>query len=153
MDSLEPEKMYKHILIATDGSELAEKAVAQGLAIAKALGTKVTAINVSEPWVAVAPGEVAMAFPIKDYDESVVANANRILSAVEAEAKSLGVECSTLHVKDQFPAEGIIETADKLGCDLIVMSSHGRRGLMRFLLGSQANKVLTHSTTPVLICR
>ncbi len=145
--------MYKHILIATDGSELAEKAVAQGLAIAKALGTKVTAINVSEPWVAVAPGEVAMAFPIKDYDESVVANANRILSAVEAEAKSLGVECSTLHVKDQFPAEGIIETADKLGCDLIVMSSHGRRGLMRFLLGSQANKVLTHSTTPVLICR
>lgn len=145
--------MYKHILIATDGSELAEKAVAQGLAIAKALGTKVTAINVSEPWVAVAPGEVAMAFPIKDYDESVVANANRILSAVEAEATSLGVECSTLHVKDQFPAEGIIETADKLGCDLIVMSSHGRRGLMRFLLGSQANKVLTHSTTPVLICR
>ncbi|WP_324542840.1 universal stress protein, partial [Hyphomicrobium sp.] len=148
-----PEKMYKHILIATDGSELAQKAVAQGLAIAKALGTKVTAINVSEPWVAVAPGEVAMAFPIKDYEESVVANANRILSAVETDAKSLGVDCSTLHVKDQFPAEGIIETADKLGCDLIVMSSHGRRGLMRFLLGSQANKVLTHSTTPVLICR
>ncbi|HRN89318.1 universal stress protein [Hyphomicrobium sp.] len=145
--------MYKHILIATDGSELAQKAVAQGLAIAKALGTKVTAINVSEPWVAVAPGEVAMAFPIKDYEESVVANANRILSAVETDAKSLGVDCSTLHVKDQFPAEGIIETADKLGCDLIVMSSHGRRGLMRFLLGSQANKVLTHSTTPVLICR
>lgn len=145
--------MYKHILIATDGSELAQKAVAQGLAIAKALGTKVTAINVSEPWVAVAPGEVAMAFPIKDYDDSVVANASRILSAVESEAKSLGVDCSTLHVKDQFPAEGIIETADKLGCDLIVMSSHGRRGLMRFLLGSQANKVLTHSTTPVLICR
>ncbi|AHB48493.1 universal stress protein A [Hyphomicrobium nitrativorans NL23] len=145
--------MYKHILIATDGSELAQKAVAQGLAIAKALGTKVTAINVSEPWVAVAPGEVAMAFPIKDYEESVVANAARILSAVETEAKALGVECNTLHVKDQFPAEGIIETADKLGCDLIVMSSHGRRGLMRFLLGSQANKVLTHSTTPVLICR
>lgn len=145
--------MYKHILIATDGSDLAQKAVTQGLAVAAALGAKVTAINVSEPWVAVAPGEVAMAFPIKDYDESVVANANRILSGVEAEAKPLGVDCTTLHVKDQFPAEGIIETADKLGCDLIVMSSHGRRGLMRFLLGSQANKVLTHSTTPVLICR
>ena len=145
--------MYKHILIATDGSELAQKAVAQGLAIARALGSKVTAINVSEPWVAVAPGEVAMAFPVKDYEDSVVANAGRILSAVEADAKALGVDCSTLHVKDQFPAEGIIETADKLGCDLIVMSSHGRRGLMRFLLGSQANKVLTHSTTPVLICR
>ncbi|HRN83730.1 MAG TPA: universal stress protein [Hyphomicrobium sp.] len=145
--------MYKHILIATDGSELAQKAVAQGLAIAKALDTKVTAINVSEPWVAVAPGEVAMAFPVKDYDESVTANANRVLSAVETEAKALGVSCDTLHVKDQFPAEGIIETAEKLGCDLIVMSSHGRRGLMRFLLGSQAIKVLTHSATPVLICR
>lgn len=145
--------MYKHILIATDGSELAQKAVDQGLAIAQALGSKVTAINVSEPWVAVAPGEVAMAFPIKDYEESVTANADRILSAVETQAKSLGVTFDKLHVKDQFPAEGIIETSDKLGADLIVMASHGRRGLMRFLLGSQANKVLTHSTTPVLICR
>lgn len=145
--------MYKHILIATDGSDLAQKAVAQGLAIAKALGSKVTAINVSEPWVAVAPGEVAMAFPIKDYDDSVKANAERILGAVAAEAQSVGVTCDTLHVKDQFPAEGILETSEKLGCDLIVMASHGRRGLMRFLLGSQANKVLTHGTTPVLICR
>lgn len=145
--------MYKHILIATDGSELAQKAVAQGLAIAKAIGAKVTAINVSEPWVAVAPGEVAMAFPIKDYEESVTANAARILSAVASEAQSLGVPCETLHVKDQFPAEGIIDTAGKVGSDLIVMSSHGRRGLMRFLLGSQASKVLTHSAVPVLICR
>lgn len=145
--------MYKHILIATDGSELAQKAVTQGLAIAKAIGAKVTAINVSEPWVAVAPGEVAMAFPIKDYEESVTANAERILTPVATEASALGIPCDTLHVKDQFPAEGIIETAEKLGCDLIVMASHGRRGLMRFLLGSQANKVLTHSTTPVLICR
>lgn len=145
--------MYKHILIATDGSDLAQKAVTQGLAVAKALGAKATALNVSEPWVAVAPGEVAMAFPIKDYDDSVKANAERILSAVATEAQSLGVTCATLHVKDQFPAEGILETAEKLGCDLIAMASHGRRGLMRFLLGSQANKVLTHGTIPVLICR
>lgn len=145
--------MYKHILIATDGSELAQKAVAQGLAIAKGIGAKVTALYVSEPWVAVAPGEVAMAFPIKDYEESVKANAERILTPVAAEAGTHGVSCDTLHVKDQFPAEGIIDTAEKIGCDLIVMSSHGRRGLMRFLLGSQATKVLTHSTTPVLICR
>lgn len=145
--------MYKHILIATDGSELAQKAVTQGLAIAKGIGAKVTALYVSEPWVAVAPGEVAMAFPIKDYEESVKANAERILTPVATEAGALGLSCNTLHVKDQFPAEGIIETAEKTGCDLIVMSSHGRRGLMRFLLGSQAIKVLTHSATPVLICR
>lgn len=145
--------MYKHILIATDGSDLAQKAVTQGLAVAKALGSKATALNVSEPWVAVAPGEVAMAFPIKDYDDSVKANAERVLGAVATEAQSLGVTCDTLHVKDQFPAEGILELAEKLGCDLIVMASHGRRGLMRFLLGSQANKVLTYGTIPVLVCR
>jgi len=145
--------MYKHILIATDGSELAAKAVAQGLAVAKALGATVTAMTVTEPWVAVAPGEVAMAFPVKEYDESVKANAARILSHVADEAKAMSVPCETLHVKDQFPAEGIIETASARNCDLIVMASHGRRGLMRLLLGSQANKVLTHSTVPVLICR
>lgn len=145
--------MFTHILIATDGSELAGKAVAQGLDIAKGVGAKVTAINVTEPWVAVAPGEVAMAFPIKDYDESVAANAAEILSAVADEAEKRGVACSIRHIRDQFPAEGIIEAASKYGCDLIVMSSHGRRGLMRFLLGSQAIKVLTHSTIPVLVCR
>ncbi len=145
--------MFKHILIGTDGSELAQKAVTEGLELAKCSGAKVTVINVTEPWVAVAPGEIAMAFPIKEYDESVAANAAQILSAVETQAKALDVACTTLHVKDQFPAEGIVETATQRGCDLIVMSSHGRRGLMRFLLGSQAIKVLTHSTVPVLVCR
>lgn len=145
--------MFRHILIATDGSELARKAVAQGLSIAKGLGAKVTIVNVTEPWVAVAPGEVAMAFPIKEYDDSVAANAAHILSTVEAESKAAGVDCAVCHVRDQFPAEGIIEAAEKHGCDLIVMASHGRRGLMRFLLGSQAIKVLTHSTIPVLVCR
>jgi nucleotide-binding universal stress UspA family protein len=145
--------MFKHILIATDGSELAQKAVTEGLELAKGAGAKVTVINVTEPWVAVAPGEIAMAFPIKEYDESVAANAAQILAAVATQAKALEVPCTTLHVKDQFPAEGIVETATQNGCDLIVMASHGRRGFMRFLLGSQAIKVLTHSTVPVLICR
>lgn len=94
-----------------------------------------------------------MAFPIKEYDESVAANAAQILSVVADEAKTHNVDCTTRHVRDQFPAEGIIEAAEKNGCDLIVMASHGRRGLMRFLLGSQAIKVLTHSTIPVLVCR
>lgn len=145
--------MFKHILIATDGSELAQKAVVQGLDIARGMGAKVSIVNVTEPWVAVAPGEVAMAFPIKEYDESVSTNAENILAATKHQAERAGVTCATLHVRDQFPAEGIIETAEKHGCDLIVMSSHGRRGLMRFLLGSQAIKVLTHSAIPVLVCR
>ena len=145
--------MFKHILIATDGSDLAHKAVTQGLAMAKALGARVTALYVTEPWVAVAPGEVAMAFPVKEYEESVSTNAARILAAVENEAAAAGVACTGHHMKDQFPAEGIIAAAEQDACDLIVMASHGRRGLAGILLGSETTKVLTHSKTPVLVCR
>ena len=77
----------------------------------------------------------------------------RLLAGVIEIASKLGVACETLHVKDRHPAEGIVETAKSRGCDLIVMASHGRRGLSRMLLGSQANKVVTHSAVPVLICR
>ena len=145
--------MYKHLLIATDGSELATKGVEQGLALAKSLSAKVTAITVSESWTSLVSGEMAMGFPIDEYDKGCAANAAQILSVVSELAKKAGVACETLHVKDQFPAEGIIETAKARGCDLIVMASHGRRGFARLLLGSQANKVVTHSTVPVLICR
>ncbi len=145
--------MFKHILIATDGSELAKKAVTQGMSLAMEHGANVTVVYVTEPWVAVAPGEVAMAFPIKEYEESVASNAAQILAAVAKDAKARAIPCAVHHVKDQFPAEGICETAEKHGCDLIVMASHGRRGLMRFLLGSQTARVLTSSTVPVLVCR
>jgi nucleotide-binding universal stress UspA family protein len=145
--------VYKHILIATDGSELATKAVEQGLALAKALGAKATAVTVTESWVAIAPGEYAIAFPIDDYEKACAAGAQMTLGAVKEVAQRLGAACDTLHVKDQLPAEGIIETAKTLGCDLIVMASHGRRGVARLLLGSQANKVVTQSSVPVLICR
>jgi len=144
--------MYKHILIATDGSELAGKAVDTGLKLAGLLKAKVTAMNASEPWSAMATGEAALAFPVDDYEKAAAEEAARILGAVSEAAKKQGVACETVHVTD-FPAEGIIETAKSRGCDLIVMSSHGRRGLARVLLGSQATRVLTLSTVPVLICR
>ena len=145
--------MYQHLLIATDGSELATKAVEQGLALAKALGAKATVATVTEHWTSVMWGEMDMAFPIEDYERSCAANAAKILADAAAIADRVGVACETLHVKDQLPAEGILETAKSRGCDLIVMASHGRRGVARLLLGSQANKVVTHSTLPVLICR
>lgn len=145
--------MYTHILVATDGSELAQKAVDHGTALAKALGAKLTIITVSEPWAAIAPGEVGMAFPIEDYEKGAADNAARILTAASAAAKAGGVTCATQHVKDRFPAEGIIEASKTLNADLIVMASHGRRGVSRLLLGSQANRVVTHSDVPVLICR
>jgi nucleotide-binding universal stress UspA family protein len=145
--------MYKHILIATDGSELAHKAVVHGFAIAKALGAKVTVVTVTEPWTAVVPGEMGMAFPIDEYEKGAAENAGNILSTIKREADTTGVACETVHMADQFPADGIIATAKDKGCDLIVMASHGRRGISRLLLGSQANQVVVHSTVPVLVVR
>ena len=145
--------MYKNILIATDGSELAHKAVVQGFAIAKALGSKVTVVTVTEPWTSVVPGEMGVAFPIEDYDKGAAENADSILDIVKREAGASGVACETVHVADQFPADGIISAATDKGCDLIVMASHGRRGISRLLLGSQANQVVVHSTVPVLVVR
>jgi nucleotide-binding universal stress UspA family protein len=145
--------MYKHLLIATDGSELAQKAIDQGLAIAKALDARATAITVTEPWTAAVYGEAVMAFAVDDYEKAVEAGASKVLSTVNDAAKKAGVTCVTIRVKDRFPAEGIIETAKAYGCDLTVMASHGRRGLRRLILGTQANEVVTQSTIPVLICR
>jgi nucleotide-binding universal stress UspA family protein len=145
--------MYKHILIATDGSELAEKAVKQGLELAKRLGATVTAVTVTEPWpIAVADG-VMVANAIPEYEQAAAQEASRTLAALGEQARKLGVACATVHVADRYPAEGIIELAKARNCDLIVMASHGRRGLAKLLLGSQATRVLTYSTTPVLICK
>ena len=144
--------MYKNLLIATDGSELAQKAVQQGLALAKALGAKATAVTVTEHWAALVSVD-GMVFPVDDYEKGCAANADKILAGVSGVARTIGIACETVHVKDRFPADGIIDCARKLGSDLIVMASHGRRGVSRLLMGSQANSVVTHSVVPVLICR
>jgi nucleotide-binding universal stress UspA family protein len=141
--------MYKHVLIATDGSELAGRAVATGLALAKALKAEVTAVTVTEPWAAV----VAEGFPYQEYQKAGAEQAARILAAVSDAAKGSGLECATVHVPDRYPAEGIVDCASEKGCDLIVMASHGRRGLSKLLLGSETTRVLTHSSVPVLVCR
>jgi nucleotide-binding universal stress UspA family protein len=146
-------KMYKHILIAADGSELATKAVAHGLDLAKALGAKATVVMVTEPMWSAMPGEIGIVMPHKEFDEAVAANAQRVLSAAAEMAKQKGVNCSVMHVKDQFPAEGINGCAQESGCDLIVMATHGRRGLAKLVLGSQAARVVTTSTIPVLVYR
>ena len=145
--------MYKHILIATDGSELAGKAVAAGFELARELEAQVTAVTVTEPWTAFVGGDATFGFPIDEYEKSANESASRILAGVVELARKAGINCTTVHGKDQYPSEGILETAAKNGCDVIVMASHGRRGLGRLLLGSVAAKVLTNSTVPVLICR
>jgi nucleotide-binding universal stress UspA family protein len=146
-------RMYKHILIATDGSELAAKAVTTGIELAKRLGAKLTAVTATEPWTTMmVAGDPGAAFPTMEYEQVAAENAANILAAVDAIAKTAGVACETVHVMN-YPADAIIDTAKSKGCDLIVMSSHGRRGIARILIGSQAVNVLTHSTVPVLICR
>jgi nucleotide-binding universal stress UspA family protein len=148
--------MYQRILIATDGSELAGKAVNHGLALAKRLNVPVTAVTVTELWSALEIGRMARQGhhnAVAEFEDMAATSAKNILDKVKETAKSEGVACEVIHVPDQHPAEGIIAIAKDKGCDLIVMASHGRRGLNRILLGSQANEVLTHSKVPALIVR
>jgi nucleotide-binding universal stress UspA family protein len=148
--------MYKRILIATEGSEFGRRALTHGLALAKGLNAPVVVVTVTEAWSALELARMARfgnRNPVEQYEDMVTAAGNHILTHAADAAKSQGVSCETVHVRDSHPAEGIIATAQQKGCDLIVMASHGRRGVNRLLLGSQANEVLTHSKVPALIVR
>ena len=138
--------MYKHILIATDGSAPAEKAATHALALASHLKTKVTAVMITPPKIlATALGQ--------ELQTAATARAGQVLSGLRDAAAKANVPCVALHVPDQFPAEGILEMAKAGGCDLIVMGAHGGHGLTDRLIGSQAIKVLMQSSVPVLIYR
>jgi nucleotide-binding universal stress UspA family protein len=145
--------MYKHILIPTDGSELSERAIEHGVALAKALEAKITAVTVSEPLPALSFGSGAIANAPEHYKEEIVEAAEKHLDLVRKAAAAAGVACDAVHVQDPYPYQGIIVTAETNGCDVIVMASHGRRGLSAIVLGSEAVKVLTHSTIPVIVYR
>jgi nucleotide-binding universal stress UspA family protein len=149
--------MYAHILIPTDGSEVAQIGVNQGLALAKKHGSKVTAITVTEPlggqfafasdlW---APSESEMAA----YDDAQLKIAERILAQVKMKAENMGVPIETIHVPWRLAARALVETAETKGCTLIVMSSHGRTGFDRVMLGSQTAEVLATTKLPVLVAR
>ena len=146
--------MYAHILIATDGSDLADRALDHALVVAKALNSDVTVVTVSEsPAMLGAYGDGFYAVDQNELIEGQDQAAKALLDKAEAKAKAAGVAVKTVHVKDSYPAEGIIATAESIGAGLIVMGSHGRRGLGRLILGSQTNNVLAHTKTPVLVTR
>lgn len=147
--------MYQHILIATDGSELSRKGMDHGLSVAAATGARVTVLTVTEPWQSADPSMAWGGVPDLPaaWREERVREAREILEAAQAAAAARGVACDAVHVPEGFPAEAIVEQAKGLGVDLIVMASHGRRGLGRLLLGSQTNNVVTHSEVPVLVVR
>jgi nucleotide-binding universal stress UspA family protein len=148
--------MYKRILIATDGTELASKAVAHGLALAKIDKAPVTIVTVTDIWSAfdmAHESRTGTRNPIDEFEKQAAAGAKKILDSARELARAQGVEAALIHVPDKHPAEGIVAKAEEIGADLIVMASHGRRSINRLLLGSVANEVVTHSKVPVLVVR
>lgn len=147
--------MFKHILLPTDGSELSEKAVDQGVRFAKSVGARVTGLHVMPQYQVVAYDAM---FPMdlvseEQFNEESRARADRFLGTLKKVAEAEGVPCETVTATSDHPWEEIIKTAQDEGCDLILMSSHGRRGLVGLILGSETTKVLTHTQIPVLVLR
>jgi nucleotide-binding universal stress UspA family protein len=145
--------MHRHILIPTDGSELSQNAIDYGMALAKSVNAKVTVLTVSTPFhtFAVEPGLVTDT--PEQYEKRMATLAAKYLNAAKEAALAAGVSCETMHVEHDQLHLAIIETAARQSCDLIVMASHGRRGISAIVLGSETVKVLTHSTIPVLVVR
>ncbi|KDB95087.1 universal stress family protein [Bordetella bronchiseptica E010] len=145
--------MYQHILIPIDGSDLANTAIDKGLALAKALGARVTVLTVVEPYPHMAAEAVQLGGLRKEYEKQVHARASEWLEPAGAKAAAAGVPCELLKRDADMAFRAIVETAAERGCDLIAMASHGRGGVAAVLLGSQTQKVLAHSQVPVLVYR
>ena len=144
--------MFKRILVPTDGSDLSNKAVAAAIDLAKALNAAMVGMTTLEPY---SYSNLSEYRPetLDDYEERMEKVGAERLAKLAAMATQAGVPIETVTVKSFLPYEAIIDTAKGKGCDLIVMASHGRRGLNAVLLGSETQKVLTHSTIPVLVYR
>jgi nucleotide-binding universal stress UspA family protein len=148
--------VYKHILLPTDGSRLATKAVKRGIALAQSIGAKITVLNVAPEFEMVLdegfvlPNVTAIK---KRFDEQTARQAKKIVDAIATDARDAGLKCEAAVDRSARPYEAILRRAKKAGCDLIVMGSHGRTGLASLLLGSETAKVLTHSKIPVLVVR
>lgn len=147
--------MYKHILVPTDGSKLSSKAVAHAIALAKALDARLTAFYASPdyPMPAYADGVIYDPISRKEYAALCKREADKILGAVALKAKAARVRFTAVQAIDAAPWEAILAAARKNKCDVIVMASHGRRGFSAMLLGSETQKVLTHSKLPVIVVR
>ena len=147
--------MFKHILVPTDGSELSQEATRRAVEFAKEIGAQITAFYAKPEYPITYYGEGALIDPTtpEKFAELAEEQAKEFLNKVATLCQEQGVTCRTLAVTSDVPYESIISTAKDNGCDLIFMASHGRRGISGLLLGSETNKVLTHSTIPVLVYR
>ena len=149
--------MFRTILVPTDGSPLSAKAAKTAADLAKKFEAKLVGIYAIPPYTPPSGGDgliyYAEALSPKVYEAHMKKHAAKALEKVEKEAKAAGVECESLAVFEDAPWNAIVKAAKSKKCDLIVMASHGRRGIAGLLLGSETTKVLTHSKTPVLVCR
>ena len=147
--------MFNHLLLPTDGSDLSNEALKKGIAFARETGARVSFVNVMPEYIAAAfaefpaGGQAAFA----DFMKATEDSAKTILGAAEAAANDAGVSCDKVAIRHQQPWRAIIDIAGDRQCDLIFMASHGRRGIGALVLGSETNKVLTHSKIPVLVFR
>jgi nucleotide-binding universal stress UspA family protein len=148
--------MYKHILVPTDGSKLSNSAAKAAARLAGETGARITAMYVIEPYTPPSESEAVAfyaAYGAKEYEQATKKSAASAIAKVKAAAAAAKVPCDGFAVTASSPWRGIVDTAKSKKCDLIVMASHGRRGLESLLLGSETQKVLTHSKTPVLVTR
>jgi nucleotide-binding universal stress UspA family protein len=147
--------MYANILLSTDGSDVARKGVRHGIALAKALNAKVIVITVTESLPVDFGSGIAPAWPSEEevdrFDAACKERAGKVLDEARAMAEQIGISAELLHVPYAHPATAIIETAKSRRCDLIVMASHGQRGLRKLFLGSQTSEVLADGSVPVLV--
>ena len=145
--------MFKHILLPTDGSDLSAGTIKEGIRLAKSIGAKVTGLCVMPLQFALF---VEMEIPTQALEKAIKRSkevAERYLAGIEKEAKETGVACDVVYERSDYPYEAIIRVAEQKGCDLIMMASHGRRGVGALVIGSETQKVLTHSKIPVLVYR
>ncbi|MGB6054493.1 MAG: universal stress protein [Burkholderiaceae bacterium] len=145
--------MFKTILVPTDGSDLSAKAIDTAVDFAKASGGKIIGLSVAEPYPFTPLAEGAMAADPGIYEESMLAMARQNVQQIADAAAAAGVPCEVLATQSFSPSEEIVNTAKKYGCDAIFMSSHGRKGLSKLFVASETQKVLAHSTVPVLVLR
>jgi nucleotide-binding universal stress UspA family protein len=149
--------MFKHILVPIDDSPLSIKAAKYAARLARSSHARLTALHVIPPFRVLAGIDGVVADPELyspiEYRKSTEQYARKLLAKVEAIAKTARVKCDPVFVTDEQPWRAIIKSAKGRRCDLVVMASHGRRGIAAILLGSETTKVLTHSKVPVLVCR
>ncbi len=145
--------MYKRILLPTDGTEFCERAIRHGVELAKLVGASVVGVTVTQPLHSAVPRSFIPKNLAGIIHSETIKLADEKLSTVEKIGQAAGVSVELVRQSNDHPWEGIVQTAKEKQCDLMVMASHGRRGLSAVVLGSETQKVLTHSTIPVLVVR